>query len=165
MKKKKNICYQDNYLKKILTNTKSIAIVGLSDKENRPSYFAAKYLKIKGYKIIPINPLTKSKTILDEKVYKNLNELSSSPDMVDLFVNQEKIADLVSEAIKISPKTIWLQLGLIDFLSEKKAKKNGINFVMDRCPKIEYARLSGELSWAGISSGVITNRRIIVNNG
>ena len=92
-----------------------------SDKENRPSNFAAKYLKNRGYKIIPINPVTSKKTILGEKVYKTLSELDFIPDMVDLFVKKEKILKFVKEAIKIKTKTIWLQLGLIDKESEKIA--------------------------------------------
>ena len=158
----KILLYDDDYIKKILDITKSIAVVGLSDKQNRPSYFAAKYLQRKGYKIIPVNPVTKSKTILNEKVYKYLDDIDKTPDMVDLFVKQEKVRDLVQQAIKISPKTIWLQLGLVDYKCEKKAKNIGINFIMNRCPKIELARLSGELGWAGINSNVISNKKILL---
>ena len=160
-----NIQYNDELIKEILFNTKTIAIVGLSDKENRPSYFAAKYLKNRGYQIIPINPITKNKTILSEKVYKSLADLDFVPDMVDLFVKQEKIKRFVKEAITIKTKTIWLQLGLIDKKSEKIAHSSGINFIMNRCPKIEYARLSGELGWAGINSNIISNKRNLFKNG
>ena len=159
MSLKNNIYYADDYIKEILFNTKSIAIVGLSDKENRPSNFAAKYLKKRGYKIIPVNPVTDKKTILGEKVYKTISELEFIPDMVDLFVKKEKILAFVKEAIKIKTKTIWLQLGLIDKKSEKIAKSANINFIMNRCPKIEYAKFSGELGWAGVNSNVISNKR------
>ena len=162
---KNNIYYADDYIKEILFTTKSIAIVGLSDKENRPSNFAAKYLKNRGYKIIPINPVTDKKTILGEKVYKTISELEFIPDMVDLFVKKEKISAFVKEAIKIKTKTIWLQLGLIDKKSEKTAKKAGIKFIMNRCPKIEYAKFSGELGWAGINSNIISNKRFLFQNG
>jgi len=158
-----NINYDDNYIKEILFNTKSIAIVGLSDKENRPSNFAAKYLKNRGFKIFPINPVTNKKYILNEKVYKNLSELEFIPDMVDLFVKKEKILKFVKEAIKIRTKTIWLQLGLIDKKSEKMANIANINFIMNRCPKIEYAKFSGELGWAGINSNIISNKRNLIN--
>ena len=161
---KNNISYEDNYIKEILFNTKSIAIVGLSDKENRPSNFAAKYLKNRGFKIIPINPITNKKYILGEKVYKTLSELEFVPDMVDLFVKKEKILNFVKEAIKIKTKTIWLQLGLIDKESEKMANIANINFIMNRCPKIEYAKFSGELGWAGINSNIISNKRIVIKN-
>ena len=146
----------------ILKNTISIAIVGLSEKENRPSYFAAKYLQNKGYKIIPVNPITKRRTILKEKVFKYLADLEQTPDMVDLFVKQDKVRVLVEESLKIYPKTIWLQLGLTDFAGEKKAKEIGVNFIMNKCPKIEYARFSGELGWAGINSNVISNQKILL---
>ena len=159
-----NISYDDDYIKKILFNTNSIAIVGLSDKENRPSNFAAKYLKNKGFKIIPINPVTNKKTILGEKVYKSVSELKFIPDMVDLFVKKERILSFVKQAIKIKTKTIWLQLGLIDKESEKIAHNANINFVMNRCPKIEYAKFSGELGWAGINSNVISNKRTLLLN-
>ncbi len=159
---KYNLFYADSLIRSILNSTISIAIVGLSDKENRPSYFAAQYLKSKGYKIFPINPFTKEKFILGEKVLRSLNDLKSAPDMVDLFVNKTKINCFVNEAIKLKTKTIWLQLGLFDLASEKKAKKKGINFIMNRCPKIEYARLSGELSWAGINTEVISNQKILL---
>lgn len=162
MSVKNNINYDDDYIKEILFITKSIAIVGLSDKENRPSNFAAKYLKNRGFNIIPINPVTNKKYILGEKVYKNLSELEFVPDMVDLFVKKEKILNFVKEAIKIRTKTIWLQLGLIDKESENLASLANINFIMNRCPKIEYAKFSGELGWAGINSNIITNKRNLI---
>lgn len=162
MNKNKSLYYEDKFLTKLLLDTNSIAVVGLSEKENRPSFFAAKYLKNKGYRIIPINPITKNKTILDEKVYKSLHDLNYVPDMIDIFVKQDKVSQIVNEAIKVRPKVIWLQLGLVDFNGEIKAKQNDIAFIMNRCPKIEYARLSGELGWAGVNSGLITNKRIIV---
>ena len=165
MKNIRKIYYDDIFIKNILSNTNTIAIVGLSDKENRPSYFAAKYLKNKGFKILPINPITKKKTILGERVFKSLKALSFVPDMVDLFVKQEKIENFVNEALEIKTKTIWLQLGLIDKKGEKKAKESGINFIMNRCPKIEFASLSGELGWAGINSDVISNKRFLFKNG
>ena len=136
--------------------------MGLSDKENRPSNFAAKYLKNRGFKIIPINPVTNKKYILGEKVYKSLSELAFVPDMVDIFVKKEKILNFVKEAVKIRTKTIWLQLGLIDKKSEKIASLANINFVMNRCPKIEYAKFSGELGWAGINYNIISNKRSII---
>ena len=164
MSLKNNIYYDDNYIKEILFTTKSIAIVGLSDKENRPSNFAAKYLKNRGYKIIPINPVTSKKTILGEKVYKTISELEFVPDMIDLFVKKERILGFVQEAIKIKTKTIWLQLGLIDKKSEKLTNDANINFIMNRCPKIEYAKFSGELGWAGVNSNVISNKRNLIKN-
>ena len=164
MSLRNNIYYADDYIKEILFTTKSIAIVGLSDKENRPSYFAAKYLKNRGYKIIPVNPVTNKKTILGEKVYKTISELEFIPDMVDLFVKKEKILSFVKESIKIKTKTIWLQLGLIDKKSEKIANTANINFIMNMCTKIEYAKFSGELGWAGINSNLISSNRNLIKN-
>ena len=160
MSKKSKSYYEDNYLKKILHETKSIAIIGLSADENRPSNFAAKYLQTRGFKIIPINPKTKVKKILKEKVYSSIFDLSFTPDMVDIFIKSEKVLPIIEDALKIKPKTIWLQLGVFNKEAEKKVKKAKINFVMDRCPKIEYARLNGELSWGGINSEIITSKKI-----
>ena len=152
--------YSNSYIRNILANTKTIAIVGLSSEENRPSNFAARYLQNKGYKIIPINPITNKKFILKERVYASLEDLESVPDMIDFFVSSKKVLPIVKLAVKIKPKTIWLQLGVIDKEAEKIVKKANLNFVMDRCPKIEYARLMGELSWGGINTGIISSKRV-----
>ena len=142
------------------SNTKTIAMVGLSPDENGPSNFAAKYLKMKGYKIIPVNPVTNKKYILKEKVVASLLDLNFIPDMVDIFIKNDKLLSLVNDALLIKTKTIWLQIGVINLIAEKKAKAAKINFVMDRCPKIEYARLNGELGWGGINSGIISNKKL-----
>ena len=152
--------YQDDYIRNILSNTKTIAMIGLSPNENRPSNFAAKYLQMKGYKIIPINPVTKRKYILKEKVYSSLLDLKFKPDMIDIFINNEKLLPILNDALVIKPRTIWLQIGVINKTAERKVKKAKIKFVMDRCPKIEYARLSGELGWGGINSGIISSKKI-----
>ena len=156
----KKLKYQDDYIRNILSNTKTIAMIGLSPNENRPSNFAAKYLQMKGYKIIPVNPVTKRKYILKEKVYSSLLDLKFKPDMIDIFINNEKLLPIVNDALIIKPRTIWLQIGVINKTAERKAKKAKIKFVMDRCPKIEYARLSGELGWGGINSGIISSKKI-----
>jgi len=152
------IKYDDDYIRKILENTKTIAIVGLSENENRPSFFAAKYLKSKGYKIIPVNPITNKKEILGFRVYKNLEEIDVTPDMVDLFVNPKKVVPFVKQAIKIKTKVIWMQIGVINYKASQLLKKTKIDLIMDRCPKIEYARLSGQLSWAGVNTKIIHNK-------
>ena len=160
MPRQKILEYEDEYLRNILSTTKTIAMIGLSPNENRPSNFAAKYLQMKGYKIIPVNPVTKRKYILKEKVYSSLFDLNSKPDMVDIFIKNEKLLPIINDALTIRPKTIWLQIGVISKTAEKKAKNANIKFVMDRCPKIEYARLSGELGWGGINSGIISSKKI-----
>ncbi len=159
MSENKAIEYEDEYLRNILSTTKTIAMIGLSPDESRPSNFAAKYLQMKGYKVIPINPITKRKYILKEKVYSSLFDLNSKPDMVDIFIKSEKLLPVVKDALTIRPKTIWLQIGVISKTAEKKVKNANIKFVMDRCPKIEYARLSGELGWGGINSGIISSKK------
>ena len=152
--------YKDEYLRNILSTTKTIAMVGLSPEENRPSNFAAKYLQTKGYKIIPINPITTRKFILKEKVYPSLHYLNFKPDMVDIFIKSQKILPIINDAISVKPKTIWLQIGVINKTAETRVKNANIKFVMDRCPKIEYARLSGELGWSGINSGIISSKKL-----
>tara|TARA_B100000029_G_C17385575_1_gene891448 strand:- start:108 stop:608 length:501 start_codon:yes stop_codon:yes gene_type:complete len=154
--------YSDEYIQEILERTKVIAMVGLSANWNRPSYFAAKYLQRKGYKIIPINSKEYGKKILDEVVYANLNDLKMKVDMVDIFRKQAAVKSIVDDAISIGTKTIWMQLGIVDIDAAKKAKTNNIDVIMDRCPKIEYARLSGELGWGGINTLQITNKRRII---
>ena len=160
MPRQKILEYEDEYLRNILSTTKTIAMIGLSPNENRPSNFAAKYLQMKGYKIIPVNPVTKRKYILKEKVYSSLFDLNSKPDMVDIFIKNEKLLPIINDALIIRPKTIWLQIGVISITGKKKARSANIKFVMNRCPKIEYARLSGELGWGGINSGIISSKKI-----
>ena len=119
--------YKDEYLRNILSTTKTIAMVGLSPEENRPSNFAAKYLQTKGYKIIPINPITNRKYILKEKVYSSLHNLNFKPDMIDIFVKSKKILPIINDAISVKPKTIWLQIGVINKTAETKGKNANIN--------------------------------------
>ena len=156
------ISYEDNFIKNILASTNTIALVGLSDNEFRPSFFAANYLLNIGYKIIHINTKNKKKKILNQKVYPSLRELNIKPDMVDIFINSKNVLPFVEDAIKIKTTTIWLQLGVINKKAEKLARKANINFIMNRCPKIEYARLSGELGWAGINSKVFSNSSLLI---
>lgn len=158
------IRYEDSFIKEILSNTRTIAVVGLSDNEFRPSFFAAKYLLSKGYKIIPVNPKTKKKKILNQKVYSSLKEIIEKPDMVDIFIKSKNVLPFVKDAIEKKVNTIWLQLGVINQEACLLAKKAKINFIMNRCPKIEYARLSGELGWAGINSQVFSNKKLFIKN-
>lgn len=162
MKSIQEINYDDKYIRGILDNTKTIAMIGLSSSWQRPSYFVAKYLLDRGYKVIPINPKEAGKKILNQKVYANISEVKENIDMVDIFRKSADINNLINVIIKIKPATIWLQIGVINFNAKKLAKKYNINFVMNRCPKIEYGRLSGELGWAGINSGTFYNKRRII---
>ena len=162
MLKNNHIIYEDNYIRNILENTKTIAMIGLSSSWQRPSYFVAKYLLDRGYKIFPVNPREAGKTILKQKVYSNLSEIKEKIDMVDIFRKTSDVNYIIDDIIKTKPSTIWLQIGIINLYAEKLAKSNKINIIMDRCPKIEYSRLSGELGWAGINSGIFYNKRRII---
>ena len=162
MNKLDSIEYSDNYITEVLQTTKNIAMVGLSADWNRPSYFVAKYLIDRGYNIFPVNPNEKGKYILDSLVYSTLNDIEDKIDMIDIFRNSNEALKITQDAIKINPDTIWMQIGVVNVKAEKLAIKNNINVVMNRCPKIEYCRLSGELGWAGINSGVISNKRKII---
>ena len=162
MLKDENIIYEDHYIRSILDNTKTIAMIGLSSSWQRPSYFVAKYLLDRGYKVYPVNPREAGKKILNQKVYSSVSEINENIDMVDIFRKSNDVDLIIDDIIKIKPSTIWMQIGVINFKAAKLAKINKIDVVMNKCPKIEYGRLSGELSWAGINSGVFHNKRRII---
>jgi predicted CoA-binding protein len=151
--------YDDAYLRKILRESKTIAMVGLSANWNRPSYFAAKYLLDRGYKVIPVNPAAAGQEILGQKVYASLDELPQKADMVDIFRNTEAAGPITDDAIKHGAKVVWMQLGVVNDAAAKRAEAAGLKVVMNRCPKIEHSRLTGSIEWHGIASGVISSRK------
>lgn len=151
--------YADSYIREILRDTKTIAMVGASTNWARPSFFAMKYLQAKGFRVIPVNPGAAGQDLLGEKVYATLKEIPEKIDMVDVFRASEHVGPIADEAIAIGAKVLWLQLGVVNEDAARKAEAAGIKVVMNRCPKIEFGRLSGELSWGGINSGVITAKR------
>ncbi|MDE3116006.1 MAG: CoA-binding protein [Pseudomonadota bacterium] len=155
--------YPDELIKRILRSTKTIAMVGASGNEMRPSYFAMKYLLDKGYLIDPINPGMAGKQILGRKVYANLAEVPGPIDMVDIFRASDAAPGIVREALKekdrLGLKTIWMQLGVISEEAEALAREAGLEVIMDRCPKIEHGRFSGEIGWMGVNRRVIDNRK------
>ena len=151
--------YPDSYIRDILNNVKSIAMVGASATWNRPSNFTMKYLLQKGFIVIPVNPRSVGKEICGEKVFPDLASLTVTVDMVDMFRPAHEAPEIVEEAIKIGAKVFWMQLEIVNNEAAKLAEESGLQVVMDRCPKIEYARLFGELGWSGINTGVISNRR------
>jgi uncharacterized protein len=163
MQKNKTITYEDEFIRDILNNTKNIAMIGLSSSWQRPSYFVAKYLLDRGYKIFPINPKEAGKKILNQKVYSSVLEIKENIDMIDIFRKSSDVDILIDDILAVKPATIWLQIGVINAKIYNLAKKNKIKIIMDRCPKIEYSRLSGELGWAGINSGTFYNKRRIIN--
>jgi predicted CoA-binding protein len=151
--------YTDAYLRDILRRVKTIAMVGASPNWNRPSFFAMKYLQHKGYRVIPVNPSAAGQEILGERVYASLKEIPDKVDMVDIFRNSAAAGPIVDEAIAIAAPVVWMQLGVRNDAAAARAEAAGITVVMNRCPKIEYGRLHGELSWGGINSGIISSKR------
>ena len=151
--------YDDLYLRRILRETRTIAMVGASANWNRPSYFAMKYLLDRGYVVIPVNPAAAGQEILGQKVYASLADLPVKVDMVDIFRNAEAAGPITDAAIKHGAKVVWMQLGVVNPEAAKRAEAAGVKVVMNRCPKIEHSRLAGTIEWHGIASGVISSRK------
>jgi len=156
--------YDDDYLRGILRRSRTIAMVGASPNWVRPSFFAMKYLQAKGYRVIPVNPVAAGGEILGETVHGSLAEAPGPFQMVDIFRNSEAAGAIVDEAIALKEtkgiEVIWMQLGVVNEAAAARAEAAGLKVVMNRCPKIEYGRLSGELSWGGINSGIISAKAL-----
>ena len=159
----KPLVYEDDYIRGILREVRTIAMAGASANWVRPSSFAMKYLQGKGYKVIPLNPGKAGSQILGETCYASIADIPGPVDMVDIFRNSKAAGDVIDEALPMVEekqiKIIWMQLGIRNDPAAKRAEAAGLNVIMDRCPKIEYGRLFGELSWSGINSGIITSKR------
>src|ERR1043166_9216885 len=153
--------YPDTYVRGILNTVKTIAMVGISPKDNRPSYFAFKYLLERGYRMIPVNPGQAGKDILGQKVYAKLSEIPEPVDMVDIFRASPYATAVVEEALTMKPRpqVIWMQLGVRNDQAAAKAEAAGLKVVMNRCPKIEYGRLSSEIGWIGVNSRTLSSKR------
>ncbi|QIP00880.1 CoA-binding protein [Bradyrhizobium symbiodeficiens] len=153
--------YPDNYIRAILNSVKSIAMVGASPFNVRPSYFAFKYLAQRGYDMIPVNPGHVGKELLGKPFVASLADIDRPIDMIDIFRNSSHILPVVEEALTLDPlpKVIWMQLGARDEVAAAKAESVGIKVVMNRCPKIEYGRLSSEISWMGVNSRTLSSKR------
>jgi uncharacterized protein len=153
--------YPDSFIRGILNTVKTIAMVGISPKDNRPSYFAFKYLIERGYRMIPVNPGQAGKHILGQKVYAKLADIPEPVDMVDIFRASAYALPVVQEAIALHPRpqVIWMQLSVRNDAAAKLAEDAGMKVVMDRCPKIEYGRLSSEISWIGVNSRTLSSKR------
>jgi predicted CoA-binding protein len=153
--------YSDTYIRGILNTVKTIAMVGISPKDNRPSYFAFKYLLERGYRMIPVNPGQAGNDILGQKVYARLSDIPEPIDMVDIFRASAHVMPIVEEALTLKPlpQVIWMQLTVRNDEAAAKAEAAGIKVVMNRCPKIEYGRLSSEISWMGVNSRTLSSRR------
>jgi predicted CoA-binding protein len=153
--------YPDDYIRGILNSVKSIAMVGASPVDVRPSYFAFKYLVQRGYDMIPVNPGHVGKSLLGRPFVASLADIGHPVDMVEIFRGSAHLMPVVDEALKLSPlpKVIWMQLGGRDDAAAAKAEAAGIKVVMNRCPKIEWGRLSSEISWMGVNSRTISSKR------
>ncbi|MGE0222752.1 MAG: O-acetylhomoserine aminocarboxypropyltransferase [Acetobacteraceae bacterium] len=152
------IPYTDAKLRRILSSVRTIALVGASSNWNRPSYFVMKYLQGKGYRVIPVNPGTAGKEQLGERIYASLRDIPDKIDMVDVFRASDQVGPIVDDAIAIGAGVVWMQLGVRNDEAAARAEAAGLEVVMNRCPKIEFGRLGGELSWSGVNSGIIRNR-------
>jgi predicted CoA-binding protein len=153
--------YDDSYIREILNGVKTIAMVGASPVNVRPSYFAFKYLAQRGYDMIPVNPGQLGKSLMGKPFVASLRDIGHPIDMVDIFRNSSHIMPVVDEALTLPtlPKIIWMQLGARDDAAAAKAEAAGIKVVMNRCPKIEYGRLSSEISWMGVNSRTLSSKR------
>jgi predicted CoA-binding protein len=155
--------YDDALLRRVLREVKVIAMVGASPNWVRPSNFAMKYLMGKGFKVIPINPGHAGREIWGQKVHASLKDVPGPIDMVDIFRSSEAAGQIVDEALAIAKekgvKAIWMQLGVRNDAAAARAEKAGLTVIMNRCPKIEYGRLFGELSWSGVNSRIVSSKR------
>jgi predicted CoA-binding protein len=155
--------YPDTLIKSILRSVKTIAMVGASGNDIRPSYFAMMYLLNKGYKIIPVNPAMAGKTILGQTVYAALRDIPAPVDMVDIFREASFAPAIAREAVaekdRLGLKVLWMQLGVVSEEAREIGEAAGLTVIMDRCPKIEHGRFSGEIGWMGINRKVIDNRK------
>ena len=155
--------YSDEVLAQVLSDARVFAFVGASGNTSRPSYFAMKYLLGKGYQVIPINPGIAGKKILGQTAYATIADLDGPVDVIDIFRNSEAALAITRQAIalkdKLGLKVIWMQLGVRNDEAAAEAEAAGLKVVMNRCAKIEYGRLSGEIGWAGVNSGTISSLR------
>lgn len=152
--------YSDPYLRQILERTKTIAVVGVSANQVRPSFYVARYLGLKGYRVIPVNPGLAGQTLLGELVYADLSEIPYDVDMVDIFRRSEAVPPIVAAALTRWPQlqTVWMQIGVCNAQATAQAEARGVDVIQDRCPKIEYQRLFGELRMGGFATGIISSK-------
>ncbi len=156
--------YPDSYIRSILNTVKTIAMVGASRKENRPSYFAFKYLLERGYKMIPVNPGQAGQIMLGQTIYARLSDIPEPIDMIDIFRASQYALAIVREVLALSPRpqVIWMQLGVRSDEAAVLAETNGLKVVMNRCPKIEYGRLSSEIAWMGVNTRTLSSKKATI---
>jgi len=155
--------YDDSYIRGILTTVRNVAVVGASPGENRPSMFVVKYLSERGYNVFPINPGRGGQDIGGQKAYVKLADVPGKIDMVDVFRNSENVLPILDEALALPhhPDVFWMQQGVRNDEVAAKAEAAGMKVVMDRCPKIEYGRLSGEINWVGVNTRTLSSKRAL----
>lgn len=152
--------YSDAFLKEILTRTRKIAVVGVSMNAVRPSYYVARYLCLKGFAVFPVNPAHAGKSLFGQEIRASLSDCPDDVDMVDVFRRPEHVPLIVDESLEVFPrlKTIWMQIGVEHAEAAAKAEARDVDVVQDRCPKIEYQRLFGELRMGGFNTGIISSK-------
>lgn len=152
--------YSDTLLRDVLNRTKVIAVVGVSTNPVRPSYFVARYLGLKGFRVLPVNPVYAGESLLGETIATSLADLNAQVDMVDIFRRSDAVPAIVDEALEVLPhlRTIWMQIGVEHADAAAKAEAHGLTVIQNRCPKIEYQRLFGELRMGGFATGVISSK-------
>lgn len=152
--------YSDAHLRNILEETKVVAVIGVSANPVRPSYFVARYLGLRGYRVIPVNPGLVGQTLFGETVYADVSAIPDDVDMVDIFRRSDAVPDIVDASLARWPdlKTIWMQIGVMHAEAAALAQARGVSVIQDRCPKIEYQRLFGELRMGGFATGVISSK-------
>lgn len=152
--------YSDAFLRDVLQRTKVVAVIGVSINPVKASYFVARYLGLRGMKVIPVNPVYAGKSLFGETIVSSLAEISQPVDMLDIFRRSEAVPEIVDEALAHLPdlQTIWMQIGVEHEEAARKAQARGIDVIQNRCPKIEYQRLFGELRMGGFATGVISSK-------
>jgi predicted CoA-binding protein len=153
--------YSDELIHQILSTARTIAMVGASNRPNRPSYLVLKYLSGRGFTVIPVNPALAGQLILGLTVYARLADITAPIDMVDVFRDQAAVTQIVEDslALPLRPKILWMQLGIINETAAARARAAGLTVIMNRCPKIEFGRLSGEIGWTGVNSRIVSAKR------
>lgn len=152
--------YSDDLLTRTLKRARTIAVVGVSTNPVRPSYFVARYLGLKGYRVIPVNPVNAGETLFGQTIVASLSDITEPVDMVDIFRRSEAVPEIVDEALAAFPdlQTIWMQIGVEHAEATAKAEARGVTVIQNRCPKIEYQRLFGELRMGGFATGVVSSK-------
>jgi predicted CoA-binding protein len=153
--------YPDSYIRGILNTVKTIAMVGVSANTSRPSYFAFKYLLERNFRMVPVNPVLAGQELLGQRIYAEVGDIPEPVDMVDIFRSSRHALVIVRKALAMKPRpqVIWMQLGIRNDEAAALAEQNGLKVVMNRCPKIEYGRLSSEIGWMGVNTRTLTSKR------